>query len=63
SSKLFILTRTKFWIKNKLPTTIQSDGLVRGVYCLDYQPDEPDGHGVVLLSYTWEDDAQKMLAM
>ncbi|KPW74697.1 tryptophan 2-monooxygenase, partial [Pseudomonas cannabina] len=63
SSKLFILTRTKFWIKNKLPTTIQSDGLVRGVYCLDYQPDEPEGHGVVLLSYTWEDDAQKMLAM
>ncbi|CAM3216839.1 tryptophan 2-monooxygenase [Pseudomonas floridensis] len=63
SSKLFILTRNKFWLKEKLPVTIQSDGLVRGVYCLDYQPDAPDSFGVVLLSYTWEDDAQKMLAI
>lgn len=63
SSKLFMLTRDKFWLKNKLPLTIQSDGLVRGVYCLDYEPDNPGGPGVVLLSYTWEDDAHKLLAI
>ncbi|MBO9112541.1 MULTISPECIES: NAD(P)/FAD-dependent oxidoreductase [Rhizobium/Agrobacterium group] len=63
SSKLFMLTESKFWLKGVLPTTILSDGLARGVYCLDYQPDDPDGKGVVLLSYTWEDDANKMLSI
>lgn len=63
SSKLFILTAEKFWLKNDLPITIQSDGLVRGLYCLDYEPDNPEGVGVVLLSYTWEDDAHKLLTL
>lgn len=63
SSKLFMLTENKFWLKKGSPTTILSDGLARGVYCLDYQPDDPDGKGVVLLSYTWEDDANKMLSI
>ncbi|CAD6563282.1 FAD-dependent oxidoreductase [Paraburkholderia sabiae] len=63
SSKLFMLTRDKFWIKNDLPVTIQSDGFARGVYCLDYEPNKPDGQGVVLLSYTWEDDAHKLLTV
>ncbi|PMS31236.1 tryptophan 2-monooxygenase precursor [Trinickia symbiotica] len=63
SSKLFMLTQDKFWLKYKLPLTIQSDGLVRGVYCFDYEPDNPGGHGVVLLSYTWEDDAHKLLTV
>ncbi|KHN93272.1 tryptophan 2-monooxygenase [Pectobacterium actinidiae] len=63
SSKLFILTRNKFWLQHALPVTIQSDGLVRGVYCLDYEPDNPEGHGVVLLSYTWEDDSHKLLSL
>lgn len=61
SSKLFMLTPDKFWLKNNLPHTIQSDGFVRGVYCLDYEPENPEGRGVVLLSYTWEDDAHKLL--
>ncbi|SEK12923.1 NAD(P)/FAD-dependent oxidoreductase [Paraburkholderia diazotrophica] len=63
SSKLFMLTRDKFWITNGLPVTIQSDGFARGVYCLDYEPDNLDGRGVVLLSYTWEDDAHKLLSV
>jgi tryptophan 2-monooxygenase len=63
SSKLFMLTPDKFWLKKALPVTIQSDGFVRGVYCLDYEPDKPDGRGVVLLSYTWEDDAHKLLTI
>ncbi|MGF6483311.1 FAD-dependent oxidoreductase [Paraburkholderia sp. JPY419] len=63
SSKLFMLTHGKFWIGNDLPVTIQSDSFARGVYCLDYEPDRPDGPGVVLLSYTWEDDAHKLLSV
>ncbi|EWG67548.1 MULTISPECIES: NAD(P)/FAD-dependent oxidoreductase [unclassified Enterobacter] len=63
SSKLFMLTPDKFWLKHNLPHTIQSDGFVRGVYCLDYEPDNPQGRGVVLLSYTWEDDAHKLLSI
>ncbi|MBS9425200.1 FAD-dependent oxidoreductase [Photorhabdus noenieputensis] len=63
SSKLFVLTRDKFWLKQGLPHTILSDTLVKGVYCLDYQPDNPDGHGVVLISYTWEDDSHKLVTL
>ena len=65
SSKLFIRTKDKFWLKNKdkegnsLPHTIQSDTLIRGLYCLDYDPGNLDSPGVVLISYTWEDDAAK----
>lgn len=61
SSKLFLLTREKFWLKEKLPHTILTDTLARGVYCLDYQPGNPEGHGVVLISYTWEDDSHKLV--
>jgi tryptophan 2-monooxygenase len=64
SSKVFVLTKDKFWLKNKgLPANIQTDTLVRGVYCLDYTPGKPDDPGVVLLSYTWEDDSIKQMAI
>ncbi|MHC8373506.1 NAD(P)/FAD-dependent oxidoreductase [Pseudomonas sp. MDT1-85] len=63
SSKLFILTKDKFWLKYGLPQNIQTDTLVKGVYCLDYAPQDPDSWGVVLISYTWEDDSHKMVSM
>lgn len=63
SSKLFILTKDKFWLKKALPHTILTDTLAKGVYCLDYQPENPDGHGVVLISYTWEDDSHKLFTL
>jgi tryptophan 2-monooxygenase len=66
SSKLFVLTKTKFWQNpaQKLPSNIQSDTLVRGLYCLDYTPATPyQGYGVVLISYTWGDDSTKYLAL
>lgn len=63
SSKLFVMTRDKFWLKQELPHTIITDTLAKGVYCLDYQPDSPDGHGVVLISYTWEDDSHKLVTL
>ena len=57
SSKMFIRTQTKFWRAPGVPQTIQTDELPRGVYALDY-PATP--YGVVLISYTWEDDSVKL---
>lgn len=57
SSKMFIRTQTKFWKTAGVPQTIQTDELPRGVYALDY-PATP--YGVVLISYTWEDDSVKL---
>lgn len=64
SAKVFVRTQTKFWQQIAgLPANIQTDTLVRGVYCLDYSPGNANEPGVVLLSYTWEDDAIKQLAL
>lgn len=60
SSKLFVLTSSKFWTSGGLPQNIQTDGLVRGLYCLDYPGTE---YGVVLVSYTWGDDSTKYIAI
>lgn len=63
SSKLFVLTRSKFWNVDparNFPQNIQTDGLVRGLYCLDYPGTD---HGVVLVSYTWGDDSTKYIAV
>lgn len=63
SSKLFVLTRSKFWAtepSQNFPQNIQTDGLVRGLYCLDYPG---TAHGVVLVSYTWGDDSTKYIAI
>ncbi|MFF5225994.1 flavin monoamine oxidase family protein [Dactylosporangium sp. NPDC000521] len=60
SSKLFVLTKRKFWQGTDLPQNIQTDGLCRGLYCLDY-PDSD--YGVVLISYTWGDDSTKYIAL
>jgi tryptophan 2-monooxygenase len=64
SSKLFVLTKSKFWTRGtgpSLPANIQTDGLVRGLYCLDYGP--TTNYGVVLISYTWGDDSTKYIAV
>jgi tryptophan 2-monooxygenase len=64
SSKVFVMTRDKFWLTQRdLPANIQTDTLVRGVYCLDYAPHDPRAPGVVLLSYTWEDDSTQQMAL
>jgi tryptophan 2-monooxygenase len=60
SSKLFVLTQTKFWQGTNMPQNIQTDGLVRGLYCLDYPN---SNYGVVLVSYTWGDDSTKYIAI
>ena len=64
SSKAFILTESKFWLTENLPQCIQSDTLIRGLYCLNYTPEQdPAGRGVVLVSYTWQDDSAKQIAL
>ncbi len=64
SSKVFVMTPEKFWLtRPELPANIQTDTLVRGVYCLDYAPADPKAPGVVLLSYTWEDDSTQQLGL
>ncbi|MDY6936465.1 MAG: FAD-dependent oxidoreductase [Cyanobacteriota bacterium] len=70
SSKLFIRTKTKFWLdeesnpKDNIPQNIQTDELPRGVYALDYpQKYNPDNNGVVVVSYTWEDDSTKLMGL
>lgn len=80
SSKLFVSTRTKFWYAANNPTgkdlsfNMQTDELMRGLYCMNYDPDiydkktktsQPDtsGKGVVLISYVWGDDSSKLLAL
>src|SRR5262249_49086837 len=61
SSKLFIVTENKFWTSDpSIPQNIQTDEMVRGVYCLDYPQTD---NGVVLISYTWGDDSDKLLAL
>ncbi|MBO9102086.1 MULTISPECIES: FAD-dependent oxidoreductase [Rhizobium/Agrobacterium group] len=63
SSKLFLLTERKFWFDHMLPSCVLMDGVAKAVYCLDYEPQDPNGKGVVLISYTWEDDSHKLLAI
>lgn len=61
SSKLFILTKDKFW--KKIPgqwANIQTDELFFGMYTLDYPQID---NGVVLLSYTWADNSTRLLAL
>lgn len=76
SSKLFVTTKTKFWYKENnernedLPSNIQTDELMRGLYCLDYDIGTNNnenrnfmGMGVVLISYVWGDDSSKLLGL
>ncbi len=61
ASKLFIKTETKFWKEDTtLPEVILTDELTRSLYCLDYPGTDK---GVVLISYTWEDDAASVTAL
>ncbi|MGQ4815655.1 MULTISPECIES: FAD-dependent oxidoreductase [Rhizobium/Agrobacterium group] len=63
SSKLFVLTEGKFWLEHQLPPCVLTTGVARAVYCFDYEPKDPRGKGLVLISYTWEDDSHKLLAV
>ena len=66
SSKTFVMVDRPFW-KDRDPQTGRevlsmtlTDRLPRATYLLDNGPDKP---AVILLSYTWNDDALKWLAL
>jgi tryptophan 2-monooxygenase len=66
SSKMFIRTRSKFWLntdgslKSDFPLTLMTDELPRAAYLLNYPHSD---EGVVVISYTWEDDSNKLQAL
>ena len=66
SSKTFVMVDRPFW-KDRDPSTGRevlsmtlTDRLPRATYLLDNGPDKP---AVILLSYTWNDDALKWLSL
>ncbi|MGO4714537.1 flavin monoamine oxidase family protein [Bradyrhizobium sp. 2TAF24] len=59
STKLFLRTK-KFWNNTRFPRNILSDTKLPQLYTLDYG--DPQS-GVVLVTYTWEDDSTKTQAL
>ena len=59
STKLFLRTK-KFWTDTRFPRNILSDTKLPQLYTLDYGNPQS---GVVLVTYTWEDDAIKTQAL
>jgi tryptophan 2-monooxygenase len=59
STKLFLRTK-KFWTNTRFPRNILSDTKLPQLYTLDYGNPQS---GVVLVTYTWEDDAIKTQAL
>ncbi|GGH90206.1 flavin monoamine oxidase family protein [Arthrobacter liuii] len=66
SSKTFVMVDRPFWkdidpeTGNDILSMTLTDRLNRATYLLDNGPDQP---AVILLSYTWNDDALKWLAL
>lgn len=66
SSKIFYKLKQRFWEVSDIPQVIVTDTFLRDVYgyALDTDADgnPSDDPGVLLCSYTWEDDANKLAA-
>jgi monoamine oxidase len=62
SCKLFFPLKDKFWQLpgNKIPQVIITDTFVQDTYALSWT-NKPQDKGVLLASYTWEDDSLKLL--
>jgi tryptophan 2-monooxygenase len=58
SCKVFFPLKERFWEVTGIPQTLVTDTFVRDMYGYAYGNDP----GVLLASYTWEDDADKILA-
>ena len=61
SCKLFFPLHTKYWkLKgNKIPQIIITDTYVQDTYALEWSTKPKDTAGILLASYTWEDDSLK----
>ena len=62
SCKLFFPLKEKYWENkdNKIPQIIVTDTYIQDMYALNWS-NKPDDNGVLLASYTWEDDSLKLL--
>jgi tryptophan 2-monooxygenase len=61
STKIMCSSKTKFWKEENLPVVTLTDRPTRATYFLDYGEDAKGG--ALLLSYTWGDDSNKLLAL
>jgi len=60
SCKVFYPLKERYWEKTNIPQLMMTDTFIQGVYGYAAHDNDP---GVVLVSYTWEDDAAKMLSI
>jgi len=60
SCKLFFPLRKKYWEDLKIPQIIITDTYIQDVYGLSWESRSND-RGILLASYTWEDDSLKLL--
>jgi tryptophan 2-monooxygenase len=61
STKIMCSSKTKFWLDEKLPAVTLTDRPTRATYFMDYGEDAKGG--ALLLSYTWGDDSNKLMAL
>jgi tryptophan 2-monooxygenase len=52
----------RYWETSNIPQIIVTDTILQGVYGLAVETKEQANPGVILISYTWEDDATKLVA-
>ena len=57
--KCFFTLKEAYWRTTGLPQLMMTDTWLQGVYGYAVEEDEP---GVVLASYTWEDDSLKLMS-
>jgi tryptophan 2-monooxygenase len=64
SCKVFYPLKERYWENNSnIPPVISTDSYLQGVYGYAVETNsQKDDPGVLLVSYTWEDDANKLIA-
>jgi tryptophan 2-monooxygenase len=62
SCKVLYPLKERYWEKSNIPQTIMTDSFIRAVYSYAVETNSiQDEAGVLIVSYTWEDDAIKLL--
>jgi len=62
SCKVFYPLKERYWEKSKIPQIIVTDTILQGAYGIAVKQADMTYPGIVLISYTWEDDATKLVA-
>ncbi len=64
SCKFFFPLNTQYWKKeeNKIPQILVTDEFIQDAYAFAWYDEKEGDKGVILASYTWEDDSMKLLA-